>query len=119
MFGPVLIPTLRRGNAVEPLPRPASEGGPRDAGASGPDAHAGGWDPGTPDATCHSPQADSTTTFCRTTVVSSSVGACKYGSQTDISNQDFRFSSFPRLHESSNLLKIMDTRFRGYDGKGR
>ena len=28
-------------------------------------------------------------------------------------------SSFPRLRESSHLLKRMDTRFRGYDGKGR
>ncbi len=35
-----------------------------------------------------------------------------------IFSQDFRFSSFPRLRESSNLLKRMDTRFRGYDEQG-
>ena len=29
--------------------------------------------------------------------------------------QDFRFSSFPRQRESSNLLKRLDTRFHGYD----
>ena len=34
-------------------------------------------------------------------------------------NQDFRFSSFPRMRESSRLLKRMDTRFRGYDGKNQ
>ena len=34
-------------------------------------------------------------------------------------SQDFRFSSFPRQRESSNVLKRMDTRIRGYDGKGR
>jgi hypothetical protein len=30
-------------------------------------------------------------------------------------SQDFRFSSFPRMRESSHSLKRMDTRLRGYD----
>jgi len=30
-------------------------------------------------------------------------------------NQDFRFSSFPRMRESSHSLKRMDTRLLGYD----
>ena len=29
--------------------------------------------------------------------------------------QDFRFPSFPRRRESSNPLKKLDTRIRGYD----
>jgi hypothetical protein len=29
--------------------------------------------------------------------------------------QDVRFSSFPRMRESSHSLKSMDTRLRGYD----
>ena len=29
--------------------------------------------------------------------------------------QDFRFPSFPRRRESSQPLKNLDTRFRGYD----
>ena len=29
--------------------------------------------------------------------------------------QDFRFSSFPRMRESSHSLKRVDTRLRGYD----
>ena len=33
--------------------------------------------------------------------------------------RDFRFSSFPRMRESSSVLKRMDTRFRGYDGKSQ
>jgi hypothetical protein len=32
-----------------------------------------------------------------------------------IEEQDFRFSSFPRMRESSHSLKRMDTRLRGYD----
>jgi len=31
------------------------------------------------------------------------------------SYQDFRFSSFPRMRESSHSLKRMDTRLRRYD----
>jgi hypothetical protein len=32
-----------------------------------------------------------------------------------VSGQDFRFPSFPRRRESSNPLKKLDTRIRGYD----
>jgi hypothetical protein len=32
-----------------------------------------------------------------------------------MNTQDFRFPSFPRRRESSQPLKRMDTRFRGYD----
>ena len=39
------------------------------------------------------------------------------GQSRDI--RDFRYSSFPRMRESSSLLKRMYTRFRGYDGKSQ
>ena len=32
-----------------------------------------------------------------------------------MNTQDFRFPSFPRRRESSQPLKSLDTRFRGYD----
>ena len=32
-----------------------------------------------------------------------------------MNTQDFRFPSFPRRRESSQPLKRVDTRFRGYD----